>query len=870
MTRGLQWRFFGFAGILCMCLVLIGCSRKKNATPGGSLYERSIGAIGRHDNDEADSLLHQAIVRDSETHDSQRLVQDLLLHGFVLEQMGQYDSVIPCFVQAISVTHDNGDKALERQAKQSLGEFLLAARQYSRASTAASDAATLSTLLSDWKNAYEGLEIARAAQHGMGKYSAESSTLDTLSQIDREWLGNIHTIELLEARFILLRSEKLLNELEIVRRQWIAAASEAKDTLELAKAYYSWGDFEAEGGKHESAIESYLKALSIVGHDSGSVLRAEILSSLGNASLGVGTLDVAAKYYEQALEQARVCGNVPLSQALEVQQIACGWLLRSRKSPDIVALDQNCEREIKAIAESGCEIVLPYALFLRGKIAERKGELLLAQRTFQEAVRLFEQQSILGEKNIISSLIAAFMRREGTGWYEAPLSILCSSGNLPDAFELMERWNSSDLADFFLQLPIVSRDSTYIPVTQKIQWNYAAHLFLQRELYREFSRGIDIDRERIRKLQQSEADSNLFSDQRGNNYLGQLPEGLQLLFNGAKFALHQVQDSLGVRDAVVMYVPLSNALYSIVIRHDTSLIRKSNIDAMRLGSLMDDYGNLLGAVDSVPGKVADRRSGDRISSLASTLYSYLISPIQSVLGKTDKVYFVQSKAMGWLPLHTLKRDGSFVAAKYRVRYLPSVEALFLPSVQSKPVSSVSGIGHPGRSGWDVEYELKDIRSFYNDAKMYFDTAATLAHIGSPPLDVLQICSELTVRRDIPERSTLVLSDGVSVTGLRDVPLGEVFTLPAPRTLLFSNISSVPGGMTRYAPMAFLVNGSASVIGTMWQGDRKMKKVFGEEFYTNLLTGLSSAEAYDRAEKKLASDKEFSPPWRWGMYYYFGK
>ena len=98
----------------------------------------------------------------------------------------------------------------------------------------------------------------------------------------------------------------------------------------------------------------------------------------------------------------------------------------------------------------------------------------------------------------------------------------------------------------------------------------------------------------------------------------------------------------------------------------------------------------------------------------------------------------------------------------------------------------------------------------------------------------------------------------------------MLAIPAPLTFVFSNVSAVPGGLFRYAPLALLANGTQTLIATMWQGERKAKKCFGEIFYTNLHLGSSAGAAYHQAILALNDKEEFSQSYRWGLYYRFGR
>src|SRR5207249_2628383 len=112
------------------------------------------------------------------------------------------------------------------------------------------------------------------------------------------------------------------------------------------------------------------------------------------------------------------------------------------------------------------------------------------------------------------------------------------------------------------------------------------------------------------------------------------------------------------------------------------------------------------------------------NEISPVLGSMLIEPILPIVSQFSKLYIVVPEEFGWLPFHTLRisvgdRTGPLIE-RIDVSYLPSAAALLFPSAPEQVVKTVVGFGHPGKTSWDVEYELKDIRSFYDKARMYFD------------------------------------------------------------------------------------------------------------------------------------------------------
>jgi len=170
----------------------------------------------------------------------------------------------------------------------------------------------------------------------------------------------------------------------------------------------------------------------------------------------------------------------------------------------------------------------------------------------------------------------------------------------------------------------------------------------------------------------------------------------------------------------------------------------------------------------------------------------------------------------------------------------------------------------------VEYELKDIRGFFDNARMYFGPKATLNHLLDTARDVVHIAAEFQFDGNVPNNSVLLLADRKDPFGLHRVPLGELAAIPRPQAIVFSDISQHPGGMTHYGPLLFLANGTKTVVASLWQADRKAKKYFGEGFYTALLAGVSASDAYQHAVEGMIKQPEFYQLQRWGLFYQYGK
>jgi CHAT domain-containing protein len=348
---------------------------------------------------------------------------------------------------------------------------------------------------------------------------------------------------------------------------------------------------------------------------------------------------------------------------------------------------------------------------------------------------------------------------------------------------------------------------------------------------------------------------------------------LRLLFRPAAVDLRTVRDSLPPGSALIEFMPSADMLYEIVVTKDSAYLRSNAIPRQHLLSLIHEYNGLIGdaRLNGNAPMFDDFAALNRIGELSTLLYHQLIDPAQALIEHASKLYIVPPPEFEWLPFHTLKAPGgAALAVKDPVSYLPSSAFMLCQNTPDRYIQNIVGLGHPGATGWDVEYELKDIRSFYDKAKLYFDTTATLPHLTPLSYELLHVAAPFNLNTQVPDHSAITLSDGQTPFGTDRVPLGNMLAIPVPQTLIFSNITAAAGGLSRYLPAAFLANGVHAVVATMWQGDRKSKKYFGEVFYTNIMTGISANSAYQMAIDAMAKHEDFSKSHHWGLYYYFGK
>ena len=328
--------------------------------------------------------------------------------------------------------------------------------------------------------------------------------------------------------------------------------------------------------------------------------------------------------------------------------------------------------------------------------------------------------------------------------------------------------------------------------------------------------------------------------------------------------------------ALVEHVPTKRSLYAFVVTNARAAVQVAAIGKDSVYAMTREFVELLrrreARIDSAQSQI--RIIDQRLQQLNASLYEAYIRPIEGDISAVSKLLVVLPGELPSLPLHALRKspfqNNPYLAEQYLVSYLPSASALFLNGVQLPIVRDVVALGHPGETSWDVEYELRDIRAFYKDARLYFNQQAILATLQKEHCDVLHMAAEVHFNDRKPGNSYLVLSDGQSITSWKRVLFGELFSLPTFATVIISDLAADQNAAHRSEPYIFLANGSGAVIMNVYVPSRKTKKFFGEIFYTALLAGNTSQAAFRRVQLDMIKSPEYSSPFAWAPFFLWGK
>ncbi len=783
---------------------------------------------------------------------------------------GQYDSVLGNYKSALLSFRATGNKKLERRGKIILAEYYLLMNENTEAAALAVDAAATAKVFSDPLDEYRALSLAAKAYHNNAQYDDELYRLISLMMIDSAHYESRGKLDLMRAQVESYESSNRHDLASLIYIDLISRASSMKNDSALVQAYFSWGLIQQKSGHRDSALRAFSLAVSKMDDGMNRTIRTDILTSLGCLAYRSRHFDNARMYFGDALILAKQSNNPVKENLLQSILVACDWKLSGEKSSKLIPeflkrttdIFSNCLQNNYRTGEA-------FVQYIHATIKEKSGDTADVLPRYLRVMQIYDETGWLTvDRSTDAEIVDVFMDGESSGWYDPLLRYYCIHDNVNEIFYINEKKNLHELVRFFSRLKIKLADDRTNQAIAMVQWKYNALKVLEGDILAEISAGKNQDSVRLKMLTQ------LLSQKRTDILTSvselTLPNFRCLLYpDPPKLSL--IQDSLQSDCALIQYIPLSDRIYTLVVTHDSAFVHAREITYSQIIGYTGEFNKLSGDFDQSEESFQSDKSATmyRVDDLAAKLGGILIEPILSLFKNISKVYVVSPEEFGWLPIHGLRINGQPVIERLSINYLPTSAVLLFSHKNESVIQNVIGIGNPGSTNWDVEYELKDIRSFFEKARMVFEESSPFNYLDTASCDLLHFAAEFNSDTKVPNNSVIVLSDVKKLYGGIDVPLGNFLASP-PQAIIFSNVSTRAGGFWRYAPLAFLANGTPTVIATMWRGDRKAKKYFGEMFYTSLIAGLPVSQAYHDAVGAMEKKPEFSRFHRWGLFYRFGK
>jgi hypothetical protein len=332
----------------------------------------------------------------------------------------------------------------------------------------------------------------------------------------------------------------------------------------------------------------------------------------------------------------------------------------------------------------------------------------------------------------------------------------------------------------------------------------------------------------------------------------------------------ELQKHIPEGTVVLTYILTRRSVYVAAISNTRVSFAVSATGGEEVSGLVEEFLTALATPGQNPESLVrtQRREHADLTRASRDLYEALVLPVEDVLQSAASVRVVLPPELPLFPFQALRRGRSgspYLAERALISYLPTARAALLPSDPPGTVKDILCVGFPGTTSWDVEYELRDVRAFYKDARLCFGRNAVADTLRTRRADLLHLAVEIQLSKQRPVFGGVLLSDGQSSTGITRLPLGELPAIPGSGAVLVSNLGMHMPTLERSIPYALRSTGSGVVICNVFPPTRKAKKDFGEAFYTALQGGASVSAAYRKTQQEMIGRRETAAPTMWAAF-----
>ncbi len=863
-----------------------GCGREisPEQKQADSTFTSARQTFARGDFPLTQRLLREAYVMDGDLARPARQAEEQQLLGMTFRTLALFDSAIAAYGEAFDLYKSVAD----RNAARSMALEIAGIHQYigeeHKAFMLYSEALRLARVFGDAGGVLEIQWAMLPACRSTGNREEENRALGELldaytasSDINRQ--GHVYFETGISSLFYGEHSAALEHFLRA-----LTIAEQSHDSLLAISSLLKIGVTYEKMGQTFEAFQSFSDGLRRSDRARGAAgLREEMLIRIGNIYLGNGQESEAARFFRAALNSAMRLKNKIAEGYLFLQLGHCMIGNAGQREEAI----RNYQSALSLFQGVSFGQGKAYALFSLGNAAERVRQFSEAVQHYGETLTEQEQLQWSPDRDdLYRDCEEAFYRRLQTTPQESMIALLLELGRYEEAFWYMERRQGRHLYGVLANLDAVTpnrRLTTLLGQFRHSRFLLAGAEHHLRDLL--MSGGPKLDAlPAVGELMNHRA--RALEDLRDS--VAENAPSMEAAVRIRNIGLAEVQRLLPPGVALVEHVATPRSLYMFVATNNRAAVRVAAAEKSVVWTQVNDFVRMLrmreAYVDST--EIQQRSVDARIQELTSSLYQMFVRPLEGDIRGVSKIEVVLQQEFEGFPLHALRRGAGrgnpYLAEQALVRYLPAAFALGFRSTvpprprqvsknpEAPPQKDILAVGHPGTTGWDVEYELRDIRAFFKDARFLFGQQATLEALRQESGDVLHLALEFRYDERNPENSYVLLSDGKAFNTTAPVFWGSLYSVPPFPTVVISDLAEDRATVRPSLPYIFLANGTTALMDQMYVPLRKTKKYFGEVLYTTLLTGASSEAAFRQMQLEMIRNPDYSASFIWAPFVLWGR
>lgn len=848
--------------LLLMTLMLpAGCGT--DATPvlqerAAAVFDKAKAAIVRGDHHESRRLLREVAAIDEILGNTARRAETSLLLAENYAAGARFDSAFIWYDFARSFYSKSNDKSGVRAS------VIAAARTYhlcensEKANALLSDAIRLDKALGELAGSRELKQMLVPVLRAVGDIKAEQELLKELSDYYEFAEDMVHQSRMEIERG---RSAVFHGNTEQALQHFLASvlhAEEARDSLLMIRGLMQTGIMYDRLGKMQDAFRVFTDALQKADRVKDAArFREEILLRVGNIYLRKRQFSEAHKFLNFALRSAIKTQN-KLLEAYALFQL--GHCMNGLGNSEA---EQSYLAGAALLASTEIPWANAYAHLCLGNFKLKQNQLAEALESFRNAAASVDSSLALRDDSDVFADCEQSPEQQ-LAPYDALIDLLMQLGKTEEGFLYAERKNRLATFRVLSSMTIKTRNSGLTNAFAGFARARSNYVGAENQLLSAFTTRPDV-RPLAVDIQRSLTQSSLRMQDLGDSITStnKSYRGATVLTSAT---VQEVQRTIPAGCTLVEYVSCNRTLHAFVISPSSVSVQVSSVDRGALLSAIGEFNTNLRERNRIAEQ--DKSPLDsRIRELSSRLYGIFLRPLESRIAEGSQVLVMMPADFPVLPLHALQKGGEgmpYAIEQYAFRYLSDTGVLSVKGAQPGRLREIVAFGNQGNTSWDVEYELRDIRAYAEESRMYFNREATVEVLQKEQGDVFQCAFEVRYDERRPSNSFFVLSEGAGYGTVRYPRMSEFFLAGNFPTFIISNLSSV--GLTPVVPRIFRMNGGTNVIVTSYVPLRRTKKYFNELFYTGVIAGKSVEEAYRNVLLEMIKEKEYKAPYLWAPFF----
>jgi tetratricopeptide (TPR) repeat protein len=860
-------------------LLLAQCERNDQPlTDATGVFEKAVSSFEDRAYLQAESLFVRSLPVFEQSGQTYTMVEANRYLGQIYLAEGRFYTALKRFESALVLTQSLKDFRTEIKLRELIGDSHSSLDAFQAALFSYREAHRLCSAFND-------LDAKASLEMKMGEVSTYADHLDdafayyqaAYSYYQNQ--GGIRAAEALGGLGEVLYRQKKLDAGENSLNQARSMIEKSNEPVLDARLRMLTGIVLKAQGKNNEALQVFRDAANnLRRRKTGRNEEIQLLFNIGTVYFDNSRFADAKKYFSEAEDLSRSLGDGIAEGYLGIFGVRCDEqaLPQNQRFQDVDRLAQEYQRVAQKFQAGGHRSGEAYAHAQVGRLYESVGKLAKARDEYRQAIEV--EETTLGEfmvpKYHHQYQEVLDLQKARSGWYAQLSSLLIQMQGKDEALSVLELGSQRSQAKMLQDVSIAIRHPSLKQDLVKARSNVRELRMLQIEQSSILSvrRGLNDDRHvnalhnQISNLQRELASLS-------ERIIDQYPNYEPLLHTGS-IKIKDIQASIPKGTLVVRFLPANDQLHVFALTRTKFEVKSSIVPREKLLSLVAEYQRLLHDPSVYTGTAGETSVSTmtRFATLSTQLYDYLLKPVDGILERNLVV--IESPEFEGFPFHTIERQDRGGSVKYvieitSVDYLPSLAAIRFKTADTERLSRVTAMGNPTGKNWAIDYELRDIRSFFKEATILISRDASWDNLKDVKTDVLQLSSDFLMGEGDSPLGMFALAKLQTPDDVSKIPFERLTEIQAPAVVVLSNQYGQGFGLSTTHALALRINGTSDVFFNSWFSDRKAAKFFSEFFYTHLANGLAPGDAYRQALLNLIRTRDLSHPHSWGQFFHFG-